>query len=86
MCLALPSRVIKIKGKFAWIQSGNHRHKVNLSLVKNVKVGDFLLAHEHLALNKIPKSEAKKIVRMIEEVNPPKFCKAKLGRASEPHK
>lgn len=69
MCLAIPSRVIKIKGQWAWIQSGNHQHKVNLSLVKNVKVGDFLLAHEHLALNKIPKSEAKKILKMVKKVS-----------------
>ncbi len=69
MCLAIPNKIIKIKGNWAWTKSGNHRRKVSLSLVKNVKVGDFLLVHEHLALNKIPKFEAKKILKMVKKVS-----------------
>lgn len=69
MCLAIPNKVVKIKGRWAWTQSGNHRHKVNLSLVKNVKVGDYILIHEHLALNKISKSETKKILGLVKEAN-----------------
>ncbi len=69
MCLAIPNKVIKVKGQWAWTKSGNHRHKVNLSLVKNIKVGDYLLVHEHLALNKIPKSESKKILKMVKKAS-----------------
>ena len=65
MCLATPSKVIKIKGKWALVQSHHHRHRVNLSLLKNVKVGDYLLVHNDLAINKIPKTEAKRILKMI---------------------
>lgn len=69
MCLAMPSKVIVIKGKTAFVSSGNHQHKVDLSLVKNVKIGDYLLVHNDMALNKIPKTEAKKILKMINELN-----------------
>jgi len=69
MCLAIPNKVTKVKGHWAWTKSGNHRHKVNLALLKNVRVGDFLLVHESLALNKIPKSDAKKILGMIGKVS-----------------
>jgi len=73
MCLATPSKVIKIEDGWATVQSGNlankaseHTHRVNLSLLKNVKVGEYLLVHDELAINKITKAEAKKILDMIE--------------------
>jgi len=65
MCLATPSKVIKIKGQWATVESGDHKHRVNLSLLKNVKVGDYLLIHDELAINKVPKTEAKRILKMI---------------------
>ena len=65
MCLAFPSKVIKVKGKWADVQSNDHKHRVNLSLLKNVKVGDYLLIHDELAINKVPKTEAKRILKMI---------------------
>jgi len=65
MCLATPSKVIKIKGQWAIVESGDHKHRVNLSLLKNVKVGDYLLVHDELAINKVPKAEAKRILKMI---------------------
>ena len=66
MCLATPSKVIKIEGKWANVQAGDHSHRVDLSLLKNIKVGDYVFVHDELAINKIPKTEAKKILKMIE--------------------
>jgi len=66
MCLATPSKVIKIKDDWATVKSGNHAHRVNLSLLKNIRVGDYLLIHDELAINKIPAGAAKKILEMIE--------------------
>ncbi len=65
MCLAIPSKIIKIDGDWATVQSGNHNHKANLGLVKDVKVGDYIIVHADLALNKIQKQEAEKILKMI---------------------
>lgn len=69
MCLAIPNKVIKIKENQATVQSGHHQHQVNLDLVKNVRIGDYLLIHEKLAINKMPKTEAKKILKMINHSN-----------------
>ena len=66
MCLATPSKVIKIEDDWATVKSGDHTHRVNLSLLKNVKLGDYLLVHDELAINKISPTEAKKILEMIE--------------------
>lgn len=65
MCLATPSKVIKINKNKATVQSGDHQHRVSLDLVKNVKVGDYLLIHNDLAINKLSKPEAEKIFRII---------------------
>ncbi len=65
MCLATPSKVIKIEKDWATVQSDDHQHKINLSLVKNVKIGDYLLIHDNLAINKVPKTEAKKILKIV---------------------
>ena len=70
MCLATPSKVIKIEKDWAMVQSGDHKHRVNLSLLKNVKLGDYLLIHDELAINKVPKTEAKRILEMITKVRP----------------
>jgi len=67
MCLATPSKVIKINGKKAYVQAGDHQHRVDLSLLKNIKVGDYLFIHEKMAINKIPESEAKKILKIVED-------------------
>ncbi len=69
MCLATPSKIIKIEGDWATVQSEDHTHKVNLGLVKDVKVGDYIIVHADLALNKIQKQEAEKILKMIKGLN-----------------
>ncbi|PIQ92802.1 MAG: hydrogenase [Parcubacteria group bacterium CG11_big_fil_rev_8_21_14_0_20_39_14] len=74
MCLAVPSKVTKIKGDWAWVQSQNplnpkdvHKRRVNLNLVKNIKIGDYLIVHENLALNKVAKTDAKRILKIVEK-------------------
>lgn len=68
MCLATPQKVIKINGKKALLQSGSSKHWVDLSLLKNVKIGNFLLAHEDFAIGKILQADAIKIIKMISEL------------------
>jgi len=67
MCLATPSKVIKIDGDWAEVEAGDHTHRISLSLLKNVKLGDYLLIHDQLAINRLPKTEAKKILAMIKD-------------------
>jgi len=64
MCFATPGKVIKLKGKIATIEMPQHRHQVDTSLLKNVKIGDYLLVHQKMAINKIPRKEAQKILKL----------------------
>ena len=65
MCLATPLKIIKIENEKATVESGIHQYTVNISLIKDAKVGDYILAHGELAINKIPEEEAKKIIAII---------------------
>ncbi|MAF20430.1 MAG: HypC/HybG/HupF family hydrogenase formation chaperone [Parcubacteria group bacterium] len=74
MCLATPSKVVKIENDWAVVESlptgkagNNHQHRVNLALLKDVKIGDYLLIHDQLAINKVAENEAKQILKLIED-------------------
>ena len=71
MCLAVPSKVIKINGEWADVQSLNHTHKANINLLKNknINLGDYLLVHGDLAIQKVSKNEALKILKMVKNIN-----------------
>lgn len=67
MCLATPCKIIKISGKQATVASKNHDHVADISLLKNPKIGDYIFLHSGMAINKVPKKEAIKILKVIEE-------------------
>lgn len=64
MCLATPAKIIKIKGRFAEVDDGHSKKKVHLALIKNPKIGDFLLVHTNLAISKLDKKEADEIINL----------------------
>lgn len=65
MCLATPSKIVKIKGDWATVISDKHTHRANLLLVKDAKVGDYVLVHGDMVLNKVAKQDALKILDLI---------------------
>lgn len=67
MCLATPVKIKEIKGKTAIVGADNHSHEVDLSLIKDPKIGDYVLVHGDMAINKVPAEEAEKILKIINE-------------------
>jgi biotin synthase len=67
MCLATPGRVIKIEDDWAVVKFPEHSHRASLSLVPKVEVGDFVLVHNELVLNRIPRDDAQKILELLQE-------------------
>ena len=62
MCLAIPVQIKqKAKNKKQKVIVDNNR-EIDISLVPNVKIGDWLLCHGDLAVNKIDEKEAKQIL------------------------
>ncbi len=67
MCLAIPMRVAKIEGNEAIVAAGGLRRKANLSFLKGVKRGDYILIHAGFAIEKVHEKEAKKTLRLLKE-------------------
>lgn len=63
MCLAIPMKVKKVQKEGVVTAEGK---KVDTSLITSeLEVGDYLLVHNDLAVNKIAPDEAKKIIGVV---------------------
>jgi len=52
MCLAIPGKILKIKGETAEINFNGIRKEVNIAMV-DVKIGDFVMVHAGFAIEKM---------------------------------
>ncbi len=68
MCLAIPMKLVKIDGASGVVDSGGLRKNVNLSLMKNARIGDYLLIHAGFAIEKIKTQEARKTLKAIRDI------------------
>ena len=58
MCLAIPAKVIKINKNIAEIESLRIIKEVDITLVPDVKIGDYVIVHAGFAIQIIDKKEA----------------------------
>jgi hydrogenase expression/formation protein HypC len=73
MCLAIPGKIISIKGDDALARSGAVSFggvvkEINLALVPHAGIGDYVLVHAGFAINTINESEADRIFEYLEEI------------------
>lgn len=68
MCLAIPTRVIEIKGTNAVVEFGGVRKEIGLQLVPDAKVGDYVLLHAGFAIQKMDEGEARETLKLLEEL------------------
>jgi len=69
MCLAVPLKIISIKGKMGIGELGGVRKKVSLMLLDKVKVGDYVLLHAGFAINKLETKEAEELLQLLREIS-----------------
>ena len=69
MCLSIPAEIISIEenGK-ALVSVGGTRYKASLTLVDNVKPGDFILLHSGYAIGKIDPERAYETLHLMEGI------------------
>lgn len=67
MCVAVPGKVIEIKGNRAKIDIMNNICEVNIQLV-SVNVGDYVLIHAGCAIDVLEKDMAEEILGIFEEL------------------
>lgn len=67
MCLATPVKITKLKKDKAVVDALGEQMEVDTSLLKGVKVGDYLLAKGELAIQKLSPEDAKEILGLVQK-------------------
>ncbi|KAA0010571.1 MAG: HypC/HybG/HupF family hydrogenase formation chaperone [Thermoplasmata archaeon] len=67
MCLAIPGKVVEIKGRKAIVDYGGVIREADISLV-DAKKGDYVIVHAGFAIQVIDEKEAKETIKIFEEM------------------
>jgi len=67
MCLAIPSRIVKIENNTATIDVDGLRRTASLLLIENARVGDYVIVHAGFAIHRIDETEALKSLMLLKE-------------------
>lgn len=70
MCLSIPSEILEIdEYNNALVQTLGVKRRVNLDLIDQpLEVGDYILIHVGVAMEKIDKESAKESIKMYQEI------------------
>lgn len=67
MCLAIPSKIVKIEDNVATIDVDGVKREASLLLVENPEVGDYVIVHAGFAINKINEEDALESLKLLKE-------------------
>lgn len=68
MCLAVPMRVIEINNHLAKVDSSGVQMEVDISLVPEVKVNDYVIVHAGFAIEVLKEEDALETLSLIREM------------------
>lgn len=68
MCIAIPLEVIQICNEEAIVQYKGVRMKVNILLLEDVFIGDYVLVHAGCAIEKLDKEQGKITQELFNEL------------------
>ena len=68
MCLAIPSKIIKIDNNVATIDVDGVKREASLLLLEDPKIGDYVIVHAGFAINKIDERSAMESLKALREV------------------
>ncbi|MDF1590328.1 MAG: HypC/HybG/HupF family hydrogenase formation chaperone [Desulfobacterales bacterium] len=68
MCLAIPSKIVKIENNMGIIDVEGVTRETNLILIEDARVGDYVIVHAGFAIRKIDESEALESLKILRKV------------------
>ncbi len=76
MCLAVPGKILEIRGTESLMRSGPVNfggiiREVNLAYVPEARQGDFVLVHVGFAISVIDEGEAGRVFALLEQLKQP---------------
>lgn len=67
MCLAIPSKIIKIENSMATIDVDGVKRQASLLLLEDAGVGDYVIVHAGFAIHKIDEAAALETLQFLKE-------------------
>ena len=67
MCLAIPSKIVKIENNMATIDVDGVQRKASLLLLEDAQVGEYVIVHAGFAINRIDEAAALETLRFLRE-------------------
>ena len=61
MCLAVPAKIVELTGPAATISVDGALREVDVSLIEDVRLGDYVLVHAGFAIHKWDRSEVEEL-------------------------
>lgn len=66
MCLAFPGKILSIDDQQATVDFDGVRKNINISLVPDVTIGDFVIVHAGFAISKLTAEDAWTVLKEYE--------------------
>ncbi|HCK98895.1 MAG TPA: HypC/HybG/HupF family hydrogenase formation chaperone [Candidatus Marinimicrobia bacterium] len=68
MCLAIPMKVIEIKDNEAVAEVGGARYRANLTLLPDIKIGEYIIVHAGFAIEKLDEEAALETLQIWQDI------------------
>jgi hydrogenase expression/formation protein HypC len=68
MCLAIPSKIVKIQDNMGVIDVEGVQREVSLLLIEGPRIGDYVIVHAGFAIQKIDEAEANESLKILREM------------------
>ena len=68
MCLGIPLKIVEINGKEAFGELNGVKKKIRVDLIKDLKIGDYVMVHAGFALEVMKEEQAKDTLKILEEI------------------
>lgn len=68
MCLAIPGKVIELKGDRALLDFGGTRREVSIELMPDIRVGEYGVVHAGFVLERLDEQEANEMLAALEKM------------------
>ncbi len=67
MCVAIPSKIMKIENNIGTIDVAGITRKVSLLLLEDAEIGDYVVVHAGFAIQKIDEDSALESLELLRE-------------------
>jgi hydrogenase expression/formation protein HypC len=67
MCLAIPSKIIRIVGDMGTVDVDGVKRDVSLLMIEEPQLGDYVIVHAGFAIHKIDEITAKETLQLLRE-------------------